>query len=468
MYNGNMKKINLNNVKTAYFIGIKGAGMTALAQMMKGMGFQVSGSDTKEKFFTDKVLAREGILVNEEFDEINITEKSELVIYSTAYNESNPEFKKAKELNLSMLSYPEALGLIMNSKKGIAITGTHGKTTITAMAGLMLTEGGKDPNVIIGSYFKPFSGNARVGKSDLLVIEADEYQNKLQYYNPEIVILNNIDYDHPDFYPTMDDYKKAFRDFISKLDERSLVIANFDDKNVREVAMEIKARVISFGKNNADFTVQLADDNSGENKFYVFNKEKNLGEFTLKVLGEHNVLNSLSVVILGLELGISLDNIRNSLSLFPGTERRMEEKGRYNGAIIYDDYAHHPTEIKATLKAFRRKYSKNFIYCIFHPHSYSRTEALLRDFAESFKEADKIIILDIYGSARENDGNVHSKDLVKEVENVLGAGKVVYISKISECVDYLKPLLRGGDVVITMGAGDVWRVGEELLKKNEL
>lgn len=464
MYNGNMKKINLKNIKKAYFIGIKGAGMTALAQMMKGMGFQVSGSDTKEKFFTDKVLAREGILVNEEFNETNVTKKSELVVYSTAYNERNPEFKKAKELDLPMLSYPEALGLIMDSKQGIAVTGTHGKTTITAMAGLVLTEGGKDPNVIIGSYFKPFLGNARVGKSDLLVIEADEYQNKLQYYNPKIVILNNIDYDHPDFYPTMDDYKKAFRDFVLKLSEHSVVIANFDDDNVRNAVRGIKARVVSFGKNNADFTVQSADDNSGENKFYVFNKEKNLGEFSLKVLGEYNVLNSLSVIILGLELGISLDNIRNSLSLFPGTERRMEEKGLYRGAIIYDDYAHHPAEIKATLKAFRRKYPKNFIYCIFHPHSYSRTEALLQDFAKSFNDADKTIILDIYGSARENNGNIHSRDLVELTKNILGEERADYISGISECVDYLKPILKRGDLVITMGAGDVWRVGEDILK----
>lgn len=463
-----MEKIDLNKIKSSYFIGIKGAGMTALAQIFKGMGINVSGSDTHEKFFTDKVLEKEKIKVAEGFNEKNIDLDADLIVYSTCYNEkNNPEFKKAKELKLPMRSYPQALGLLMDSRKGIAVCGSHGKTTVTAMAGLMMAEAGRDPSVIIGSYFSPFRGNGRTGKSEWLVIEADEYQNKLKYYNPKIVILNNIDFDHPDFYPTIKEYKRAFQNFVSKLDEHSLVIANFDDNNVRDVVWGIKARVVSFGKNNADFTVQLADDDSGENKFYVFNKEQNLGEFVLKVLGEHNVLNSLSVIILGLELGIALDNIRNSLGLFSGTERRMEEKGRYNGAIIYDDYAHHPAEIKATLRAFRRKYPKNFIYCIFHPHSYSRTEAFLGDFAESFREADKTIILDIYGSARENKGNVHSKDLVKEAENFLGRNRVMYISKISECADYLKPLLKEGDVVITMGAGDVWIVGEELLKKNE-
>lgn len=460
-----MKQINLDNIKTAYFIGIKGAGMTALAQIFVGNGIKVVGSDVEEKFFTDKVLAKEGIKVFEKFSEYNIPSDIDVVVYSTAYNESNVEFKKAKDSNLPMLSYPEALGLLMDSKKGIAVCGTHGKTTITAMAGFLLEQAGLDPNVVIGSYLKEFDGNARVGKSDLLVIEADEYQNKLKYYNPKYIILNNIDFDHPDFYPTMKEYKQAFRDFVEKLDSDGVVIANFDDDNVRDVVEGIKAKVISFGKNNAQYSIQLSDDGSDENKFYVFNNNQNLGVFKLGVFGEHNILNSLSVIALGLELGIEIEVIKSSLEDFKGTERRQERKGEYNGAIIYDDYAHHPTEIVATLKAFRKKYSKNSLYVVFHPHSFTRTEALLEDFAQSFELADKVLVLDIYGSARENKGNVNSKDLVDEINKVFGDYKALYTPKMNDCIDYLSIAVGEGDIIITMGAGDVWRVGEELMNR---
>ncbi len=457
-----MSKIDLLKIKTSYFIGIKGAGMTALAQMFRRMGIKVGGSDVDEKFFTDKVLRKEKIKVYHYFNEKNIPEKVDLIVYSTAYGENNPEFKKAKKSKLPMLSYAECLGLLMDNKTGIAVCGTHGKTTITSMAGLLLAEAKFDPSVIVGSYLKEFGGNARVGKSDYLVIEADEYQNKLKYYKPKIVILNNIDFDHPDFYPTIREYKQAFEDFVCKLDKDAIIIANFDDKNVRDAVRCAKAKVISFGKSDADYFIQLSNK-AVKGKFSVFHKNKNLGEYKLKVLGEFNILNSLSVIVLGDYLGIDNKIIKKSLAKFTGAERRLEKKGKFNGALIIDDYAHHPKEILATLKALKDKYPKKYLYCIFHPHSYSRTESLFEAFAGSFREADKVIVLDIYGSAREKCGLVHSRDLVKKINENFNKDKALYISTISECVKFLAPKIKKGDIVLTMGAGDVWKLGKKLL-----
>jgi UDP-N-acetylmuramate--alanine ligase len=455
-----MSKINLDKIKKIYFIGIEGAGTSPLAQIFHNLGFEVLGSDDGDGFYRD-VLEKNHIKVFPNFNKENLPADIDLIIHSTAFKEDNPEILEAKNRDITILPYPEALALVFNKKLGIAVTGTHGKTTITAMASSLMQDAGLEPMAIVGSKVTNWKGNALIGKGEHFVLEADEYQNKLRHYKPKIVILNNIDYDHPDFYPSFKEYKQAFKDFVEKLDENSLVIANFDDEDVRDVIKGIKAKIIRFGKNNADYSTQLADDNSPDNKFYVFEKEVNLGEFKIGIIGDHNILNSLAVIALGRHLNIPIEILKKSLEQFSGTQRRAEKKGLYKGSLIYDDYAHHPIEVRASLKAFKKAYPNKNIYCIFHPHSFTRTKALLNDFAESLKIADKIIVLDIYGSARENKGNVHSKDLVK----LLG-DKGHYISTLEECAEYLKSILKEGDLAITMGAGDVWKVGEKLLNKN--
>jgi UDP-N-acetylmuramate--alanine ligase len=455
-----MSKINLDKIKKIYFIGIEGAGTSPLAQIFHNLGFEVLGSDDGDGFYRD-VLEKNDIKLFPDFKKENLPADVDLVVHSTAFKNDNPEMQEAKNRNITILPYPEALALVFNRKNGIAVTGTHGKTTITAMVSSMMQDAKLDPMAIVGSKVTSWKGNALIGKGDHFILEADEYQNKLQHYEPKIVILNNIDYDHPDFYPSFKEYKQAFNDFVEKLDKNSIVIANFDDEDVCEVIKGIKAKIISFGKNNADYSTQFADDNSPDNKFYVFEKEENLGEFKIGVIGDHNILNSLAVIALGRYLNIPVETIKKSLEQFSGTKRRAEKKGIYNGALIYDDYAHHPIEVQASLKAFKKSFPQKNIYCIFHPHSYTRTEALLDDFAKSLKIADKIIVLDIYGSARENRGNVHSRDLVK----LLG-DKALYISTLEECAKYLKPILKDGDLAITMGAGDVWKVGDKILNKD--
>ncbi|MEA2065347.1 MAG: UDP-N-acetylmuramate--L-alanine ligase [Patescibacteria group bacterium] len=447
--------------KKIYFIGIEGAGTSALAQIYKKFRCEVSGSDNGDHFY-GKVLKKAKIKVYKKFNKKNLPQKIDLVVYGTSFKDDNPEIKEAKKRNLKLLPYPMALAEIFNKKFGIAVCGTHGKTTITAMSGLLLEKARFSPTVLVGSLIKNFNGNALFGKSEYFILEADEYQNKLRYYKPKIVILNNINFDHPDFFPTIKEYKSAFKKFVKKLGKDCVVIANFDDKNVKLVIKGIKAKVISFGKNSGKITYEMLSGNNEKNRFNVFVNKKKLGIFELKILGEHNVLNSLPFIALSQIFKIDLKIVKKTLIDFAGAERRMQKKGRFKNFVIYDDYAHHPAEIKATISAIKQNFQNRKIWAVFHPHSFSRTEALLDDFAKSFNLADRIIILDIYGSARENSGTIHSLDLVKKI-NKNFPNKALYIPTIQKAANFLKKNLSGSGILITMGAGDVWRVAEKLV-----
>lgn len=447
--------------KKIYFIGIEGAGTSALAQIYKKLGCEVSGSDRGDHFYGE-VLKKTKIEVHKNFSKKNLPKIVDLVIYSTAFKDDNPEIKEAKKRGLKLLPYPLALADMFNKKFGIAVCGTHGKTTVTAMSGLLLQKAKLDPTVLVGSLVKNFKGNALIGKSKYFVLEADEYQDKLKYYQPKIVILNNIDFDHPDFFPTIKEYKNVFRKFVKKLNKNCVVIANFDDENVKIAVNGIKARVIGFGKNCGEIIYKTLNDNNEKNRFNVFFNKKRLGIFELKVLGEYNILNFLPIIALFQIFKINLKVVKKVLADFTGAERRLQKKGRFKNFIIYDDFAHHPTEIKAAIKAVKQNFQDRKIWVIFHPHSFSRTKALLDDFSHSFIMADKVIILDIYGSARENTGNIHSQDLVEKINK--NSNKALYIPTIPKAINFLKKNLSGKGVLITMGAGDVWRVAEELTK----
>ena len=448
--------------KKIYFIGIEGAGTSALAQIYKKLGCEVSGSDSGDHFYGN-VLKKAKIRVYKKFNRKNLPKKVNLVVHSTCVKEDNIEMKEAKKRDLKIFSYPAALADLFNKKFGIAVCGTHGKTTVTAMSGLLLQKAKLDPTVLVGSLVKNFKGNALIGKSEYFVLEADEYQNKLRHYQPKIIILNNIDFDHPDFFPTIKEYKSAFRKFVEKLGKDCVVIANFEDENVKEVVSGIKAKVVGFGKNSGRIIYKQISSNNRENRFNVFVNKKRLGAFKLKVLGEHNILNSLPVIALSQIFKINLKIVKKILTDFAGAERRMEKKGKFKNFIIYDDYAHHPVEIKATLKAAKQDFKDRKIWVVFQPHSFTRTKALFDDFAKSFNLADKVIVLDIYGSARENSGAVHSLDLIEKI-NKNFSNQALYIPTIQKTTNFLKKNLSGNGVLITMGAGDVWRVAEKLTK----
>lgn len=460
--------MDLARIKKIYMIGIKGVGMTMLAQYFCGQGIEVVGSDIEEKFMTDKVLASSGIKVIEHFDENNIPRDADLIVYSTAYNaERNIEVAKALAGKIRTLTYAEAMGEVFNQKFGIAVCGSHGKTTTTAWLGYVLSQANEDPSVMVGSYVPQFNGASLMGKSDYLVIEADEYQNKLKSFSPKAVLLNNIDYDHPDFFKTPEDYEDVFVQFIQKITKKGFLVANFDDPIIAKFArVNCRGRVIGYGIENKEADILAYDlrHEAGSQFFKVKMKDEEgyseLGEFKVKLSGLHNVHNALAVISAAIELGVELKDIRGALSEFAGTARRMQVMGEFRGATIIDDYAHHPTEIKATLSGARQLYGEKKIIAVFHPHTFTRTKALLDDFAQSFKDADEVIILDIYGSAREEQGGVHSKDLIDKIKD----REVRYIPTLDEVEKYLREHVERNDVVLLMGAGDVFRVGERLVK----
>lgn len=430
--------MNLANYKNIYFLGIKGAGLTGLAQVLKKMGHKVWGSDVAEVFFTDQVLKRSRIKVLSGFKSKQITDDIDLVIYSTAYDKKNVELKTAVKKKIPILSYPQAIGSLFAGRYGIAVCGTHGKTTTTAMLGYVLQELGQDPLVIVGSAVKQFGGNARYGRGDYLVVEADEYQNKLRYYRPRAIILTSADFDHPDYFKNQKAYNKVFKHFIKSLPGNGLVIAFTDDKNVREIIKSATCRVVAYGRQD------------------VYN-------FKLAIPGEYNRWNALAVLTLIKELGLDVSKARKIIENFKGVKRRFELLGKKNKILVYDDYAHHPTEVKQLLKMARAEFPDRKIWAVFQSHTYTRTKALLPQFAKAFKPADQVIVLDIFGSAREKHGGVTPQDLVTAINKY--SKNASYRGNMNMVVNYLAGEVKSGDVVLTIGAGENWKVGVDLLEK---
>src|SRR3989344_1423447 len=401
------------NEKRIHMVGIKGVGMTALCELLLSYGASISGSDIGEEFHTDRVLERLNVKPLN-FDADNITSDIDLIIYSSAYGEDNTERKKATELDITQMSYAEALAEVFNQKKGIVVAGSHGKTTTTALLGQIMISAGFDPTVIVGGTVVAWDSNFRAGKSEWMVVEGDEYQNKFLNFRPEYLLITNIDYDHPDTFPNRESYQEAFRKLVAQT-----------SKNV--------------------FTSDTLKPLKPET-FKIFNSDH--------LMGEHNTKNLSLVLALARELGISDDSIKKGIGEFRGVRRRMEIYFNKNGLIIMDDYAHHPAEISATLSALKNNWPEYKITVIFQPHTFSRTKALLSEFAGAFKDADEVYLAPTYSSAREGI-NTEGKNLEKSLFNEL--------KKRHEAVEVFSKWEKGdkrvkGDkrIIITMGAGDIW------------
>jgi len=471
--------IDLKKIKKVHVIGIKGSGVVAVVEILHSLGIEISGSDTKEKFFTDATLKKLKIRYKEKFDPKNILNDADLVIYSTAYNENNnSEFKAAKEKNMPMISYPEMLAYLFNQKYGIAVCGTHGKTTTSAMLAHVLKTAEVDPQAVVGSKVANWNGNALLGKGEYFVAETDEYQGKLSLYNPKAVIFTSCDFDHPDYFKDFEEYKKVFKEFMDKIPKGGFLTVWGDSVDTLEVAQSAGCEVIKygFGEEN-DLKIEIVGTKIQEeiaekldivkNKTQAFKaiyKEENLGKFEINLFGRHNALNAAAVIAACKRLNLDMEKVREGLAEFQGTSRRFEYIGERNGAILIDDYGHHPEEIRATLGAAREIYPEKNILVVFHPHTYTRTKTLLSEFSQSFADANKVIILDIYGSAREVQGGVHSQELV-DLINRYERGKADYIPTIEKVVEHLKSRIGPTDVVITMGAGNGWEVVEKLSAK---
>jgi UDP-N-acetylmuramate--alanine ligase len=468
----------LQNATKIHCIGIKGAGMTAFAEVLVKKGMRVTGSDTSEVFFTDEVLQKTGIVPINGFAMENIPDDTDIVIYSTAYNqETNIELQAAFSSGVAILSYPEALGELMKEKMGLAVCGTHGKTTTAALLAEVLRAVGEDPLAIVGSKILQWGGNALSGNGKYFVLEADEYQNKLQYYFPFGAIMTSVDFDHPDFFPDFEAYKKVFADFIQKIPHHGVLVSWGDSASVADIAAGAHSQKLSYGflKEN-DFQiinyspavsfVPGSESSASKQTFEIVYDGESLGAFALQLAGKHNALNAAAVIALCVHLKLDIEKVREGLRNFAGTARRFEYIGEYNGATLYDDYAHHPEEIKVTLKAFRDLYPHRRLVAIFHPHTFTRTKALLPEFAQSFDDANSVYILDIYGSAREKQGGVSSQEIV-DLVNTYSRGKAVHIATVADAIIELKEKIAPGDVVITLGAGNVWEVVHALMKDSQ-
>jgi UDP-N-acetylmuramate--alanine ligase len=465
--------------RRVYLIGIKGVGMTMLAQFLKEKGAVVSGSDNPDVFLTDAVLKKEKIKVYNHFDPQNIPSEATLIIHSSAYNaKNNVELAAlAGRSGVTIMDYASALGQIFSSYQGIAVCGSHGKTTTSAWLGYVLAKAGLEPNVLVGSSVPQFKGSGLTGQSALFVAEADEYQNKLRYFQPFGVVLNNIDYDHPDFYKTKASYTKAFRDFVAKIPEEGFLVANNSDRLVRSLYPQVKGWILNYelAASRAAYlkkkgTVLFVAYDRHFAKGYQCFSVNDWGVFKIKLLGQHNIYNALAVIAAAYALGLEISEIKKYLASFTGTTRRAQPLGNFGPVPVFDDYAHHPTEVQATLTAFREAYPDKKLVAVFHPHTFTRTLALFDDFKKSFAAADELIVLNIYGSAREEQGGISSAELVAAIKSwnrEQGRKQPVCLKKdLAAAEIYLRQHLQDGDLLLLMGAGDIFRLGDKLVAKS--
>lgn len=427
--------------KNIHFIGIGGIGVSALARYYLGNGFKISGSDIASSEITDAMKKLGAKIYIGEHNEKNLPANTELVIYSPAVSLSNPEIKKAKKQGIKIQSYPQALGDLTKTHFTIAVSGTHGKSTTTSMLGLLLTKANFDPTVIVGTKLNEFgNSNCRIGKSQILVIEADEHFGSFLNYSPKIIVLTSIEADHLDYYKNFSNLLKAFKQYINKLPKDGILVYNGDDKNIPKIINKAK---------NIKYSLKQSD-------------AKKLKKI-MQIPGEYNISNALAVLSVAKILNISDKISFKTISEYKGSWRRFEIIKTKPFTLI-SDYAHHPTEIKATLKGVREKFPKNKIICIFQPHQYERTLYLFKDFVKVFKEApvDKLLITDIYGVMGREQKGIEKKVNSKKLVMAANKQNVIYISTIEKIINYLKKETKPGDVVIIMGAGDIYKLAYKL------
>ena len=457
-----MYQIDFDRPVHIHFIGICGISMSGLAEVLLQKGFRVSGSDRCASELTRK-LEQMGAALYYGQRADNIKDDVDLVIYTAAIHADNPEMEETLRRDLPRLSRAELLGQLMrNYEVPIAVSGTHGKTTTTSMIAMILMEAGLDPTVSVGGMLREIGGNIRVGNSGYFLTEACEYTNSFLSFFPKIGIILNIEEDHMDFFKDLDDIYHSFREFAALLGENGTLIINADIPSYEKITASLPCRVVTFAAQNpeADYRSNCVSfDENGAVFFEVLHGQEKRS-YRLRVPGAHNALNAMASVALADVLGIGQDAIERGLSAFGGTDRRFQIKGKLDGITIVDDYAHHPTEIRATLQA-AKEYPKDRIVCVFQPHTYSRTKAFFDDFAKALSLADVVVLADIY-AARETDNLGVSSYKLMEAIRALGT-ECHYFPSFDEIENFLLQNCTHGDLLITMGAGDIVKVGEKLL-----
>ncbi len=458
-----MYKIDFEKTGYIHFMGIGGISMSGFAELLHTMGFKITGSDNKESDIT-KHLESLGIHIIYEQVASNITNNMDLVVYTAAIHDDNEEFIAAKEAGIPMMDRAEMVGQVMkNYSCAIAVSGTHGKTTTTSMISHIMLAGDLDPTISVGGILKAIHGNIRIGKSSNFITEACEYTNSFLKFHPTIGVILNVEAEHLDFFKDLKHIRDSFHSFASILPSNGLLVINGEITNYIELTQGINCNYVTYGfdNDNYDFCAKnIVFNDLAYGSFDLYHKGQFIDHLDLQLIGNHNISNALAAIAVAFELNIPIEQVKEGLSTFTGTNRRFEYKGEIAGVTIIDDYAHHPTEIRATLESAKNYPCKN-MWCVFQPHTYSRTRAFLKDFASALSSADKIVLADIYSAREADPGDISSLDLKAELEKL--GKEVYYFSSFDEIENFLLENCTNGDLLITMGAGDIVTIGESLL-----
>src|SRR5580765_755116 len=454
-------------IQRIHFVGIGGIGMSGIAEVLLTLGYKISGSDLKSSSVTER-LAEKGAIIFEGHQAENIT-GAEVVVTSSAIGKDNPEILAARDIHVAVIQRAEMLAELMRLKYGIAVAGMHGKTTTTSMVAAVLAAGGLDPTVVVGGRVDAMGSNARLGKSQYLVAEADESDRSFLKLSPILSVVTNIDREHMDCYRNMRDVKRTFLDFMDRVPFYGMIVACNDDPLLRKLLPEVQRRTVTYGtKRGSDFLIKSeetkregAADSRPHSRFRVTYQKKDLGEFTLYVPGVHNVLNATAAIAVGIGLDVSVDAIRTALDQFRGVDRRFQLRGTAAGISVIDDYGHHPTEIKATLAAARQCGFKK-IHVIFQPHRYTRTRDLIDEFATAFNHADTLQLLDIYAASEDPIPGITGEGLAKRISSA--GTKAEYVSSFADAAIRAASHADSGDLVLTLGAGSVYQIGPIVLE----
>lgn len=451
---------DLKGIRKIHFVGIGGAGMSPLAKILVELGYEVSGSDRSETQITDRLKELGAkIFVGQDGENVR---GADAIVVSTAIPFDNPEVLAAGALGIPKLHRSDINAALVNEYKGIAVAGAHGKTTTTSMIGVALHHLQVSPTVIVGGEVGDLGTNAILGKSDYLVSEADESDGSFLKLHPHIAVVTNVENDHMDHYGTMDNIRAAFTEFLQNVDkETGFAVLCFENENLRNIAKKIDCKYYSYAiEEEADYQAANIVADGPSTSFDVMHQGENLGRVTLNLPGRHNVLNAMAAIVTGISLGLSVQQMAEGLACFHGAKRRFQTKGKEKGVWIVDDYAHHPTEIATTLKAAKQTMPKRLL-CVFQPHRYSRTKLLHQEFGTAFAQADLLVLTDIYSAGEEPIEGINGNTIPSEVKAQTGQ-EVVYIENRAEIAEYLSKMVKPGDLVMTMGAGDIYRTGEEL------
>jgi len=453
--------IDLSTMRHIHFVGVGGIMMSGIAEILQKRSYIVTGSDRNQSAMTDHLL-KEGIKVSIGHFADNVV-GADLVVFSSAVPNDNVELVKARELEIPIVNRAEMIGLLMPEyNTSIAIAGAHGKTTTTSMVSTIINSSDYNPTILVGGISENLGSNVQLGDTSVFLLEACEYKENFLHFNHNVGVILNIDEDHLDYFEDLDHIISAFVKFAKKIPETGALIINNDDYNAKKVISHVSCSVITFGINSeSEFQARnITFNDHGFPKFDVYHKDELYGTFFLRQPGMHNVYNALAAIVTAYTLEIPVDAIIESVKSYEGAKRRADILGNYNDALVIDDYAHHPNEIKAILAAMK-KLPNNKITCIFQPHTYTRTNDLLLQFASSFNDADSIIITDIYAAREVNTHKIHAKDLVAEI--ALENDKVKYIETFDEIVDFIKATAQADDIILTLGAGNIREVGERIV-----